>query len=128
MPIKIKQTLPIYFATNRRMSGSRTNPRFGADCHRDGAQFYRVGTATVQKVSKDLDTGYETTKIEVEGERNKNNFQDRGSDKLFHTIRQAINNQSCDVLVYIHGYANTFEGSIARAAPNPRVLRSWPPG
>ena len=116
MPIEIKQTLPIYFATNRRLSGSRTNPRFGADCHRDGAQFYRVGTATVQKVSGDLDAGYETTKIEVEGERNKNNFQERGSDKLFDKIRQAINDQSCDVLVYIHGYANTFEGSISRAA------------
>ena len=115
MPIKIKQTLPIYFATNRGMSGPRTKPSFGERFHQDGAQFYRVGTATVSKVSDDLDEGYQIKRIQVEGESN-TDAQDRGSDQLFGKIRKEINARGCDALVYIHGYANTFEESITRAA------------
>ena len=126
MPIKIKQTLPIYFATNRGMSGPRTNPRFGERFHQDGAQFYRVGTATVSKVSDDLDEGYQIKRIQVEGESSAD-AQDRGSDRLFGKIRKEINARGCDALVYIHGFANTFEESIARAAQLHEVYQVGPP-
>ena len=115
MSIDVGQTVPIYFATNRRLSGSLTKPRFGERFHKDGAQFYRVGMGTVRKVSEDPDEGYEIQDITVKGEGN-SNPQNRGSDRLFGEMREAIKNRGCDVLVYLHGFANTFEESLASAA------------
>lgn len=125
MPIKIGKVLPIYFATNRGMSGRRKKPSFGERFHQDGANFYRVGTATVSKVSDDLDEGFEVKKIQVEGEGNPHE-QDRGSDRLFGKIKKEMNAQGCDALVYIHGFANTFEESIARAAQLHEVYQVGP--
>ena len=115
MSITVGESMPIYFATNRRMSGSHSTPIFGENFHTDRPQFYRVGTVTVRKVSNDLDEGYEITSLEVEREGRKNP-QNRGSDRLFARIRKEINDRKCDALVYIHGFANTFEESISRAA------------
>ncbi|MYA59347.1 MAG: alpha/beta hydrolase [Chloroflexi bacterium] len=115
MPLDIGQAFPVYFATNRRLMGSRERVRFGERCHRDGAHFYRVGTATMRKVSDDLDEGYVVTAIDVKGE-GRTNPQARGSGKLFQEIRESVSQQGCDVLVYIHGFANDFEGSLVRAA------------
>ena len=115
MTLDIGDCFNIYFATNRNMQGRLTQPRFGGRTHKDGPEFYRVGTAAVQKVSNDLDDGYEIrdVKVKSEGVTNPNN---RGSDELFAEMRQDIREQACDVLVYIHGFANSFENSISRAA------------
>ena len=68
MPIKKDDQFEIYFATNRRMDGSLDDPRFGERCHKDSPNFYRVGIATVEKRSNDLDEGYEVKKTVVKGE------------------------------------------------------------
>lgn len=129
MPIEIGQTFPIYFATNRRLRRSQKEP-FGVRPHVDGPDFYRVGIATVEKKSNDLDKGYRVSEIEVKKEGKEEDIdkgeietkgdiadQDkRGSDELFADIRRDIDGDPRDALVYIHGFANTFEGSISRAA------------
>ena len=126
MSIKRGKTLPIYFATNRRMRWSSTNPSFGERFHQNGAQFYRVGTATVRKVSNHLDKGYAVKRIEVEGAGNPNE-QDRGTDRLFDVIRKKVNASGCDALAYIHGFANSFEESITRAAQLHEFYQVGPP-
>ena len=76
MPIKIKQTLPIYFATNRRMSGPRTNPRFGAALAIEMARnFTASGRLPCRRCQTILTKGMKSQRIQVEGERNKNNFK-----------------------------------------------------
>ena len=124
MPIKMGDQFEIYFATNRRMDGSLDDPSFGERCHKDGPNFYRVGIATVEKKSNDLDEGYKVKKAIVKGEGAEIQNEEeeipeekkRGSDELFEDISRAIAHDQCDALVYIHGFANTFESSISRAA------------
>ena len=115
MTINIGDSFSIYFSTNRNMEGRLTDPRFGGRTHKDGPEFYRVGVATVCKISDDLDKGYEINDVKIKGE-GVTNPQNRGSDKLFAEIREDIRGRSCDALVYVHGFANSFESSISRAA------------
>lgn len=115
MTIKVGDQVKVYFATNRRFLGTLKNPRFGDRCHVDGPSFYRVGTATLRKQSDDLDNGYSVEQVLVKGEGNTKS-DNRGSDSLFDEIRQDLADDPRDTLVYIHGFANTFESSISRAA------------
>ena len=115
MSIAVGEQIQIYFATNRRLRGALTNPEFGDRNHADGPSFYRVGTAIVEKRSNDLDEGYSVERVIVKGEGN-TNPDNRGSDGLFADIRQDLDTRPRDALVYIHGFANTFESSITRAA------------
>ena len=115
MTINIGDQVKIYFATNRRLRGTLTNPEFGNRGHADGPSFYRVGTAIVNKRSDDPDEGYSIERVIVKGEGN-TNPGNRGSDTLFADIRQDLDTHPRDALVYVHGFANTFESSVTRAA------------
>ena len=140
MPVEIDKPFKIYFATNRRMNGNPEDPDFGDRCHADGPDFYRVGTATVEKKSDDLDEGYAVDPIivkkegkETDQEKEENEGKEevkeegkkedrtpdqdkRGSDELFADIRRDVDSDPRDVLVYIHGFANKFKSAISRAA------------
>ena len=61
----------VYFATNRDSLGTEDNPRFGNRFHKDGPHFYRVGAATVEKVSDDPDAGYQLRRIKLRPESGK---------------------------------------------------------
>ena len=113
--LKVGTGFKIYFATNRRVTGSAGQPRFGDRNHRDGPDFYRVGQADVEKVSSDLDDGYQVTAVSIHGEGS-TDPKNRGTDVLFDDMRKEIDTRRCDALIYIHGFANTFESSISRAA------------
>ena len=115
MAIGVGDRFQIYFATNRRLQGSLKNPKFGSRGHVDGPSFYRVGTATIKKHSDDPDNRYLVDQVIVKGERSTRS-DNQGSDKLFDDIRQDIDANPRDALVYIHGFANSFESSIKRAA------------
>ena len=115
MPVEIGESFNIYFATNRRNEGTEKKPKFGDRPHLLGPDFYRVGIAEVEKVSDDLDEGYRVNDYGINGEGN-TDAQDRGSDKLFEDIRKEASTCTCDILVYIHGFANTFESALSRAA------------
>ena len=115
MPVEIGESFNIYFATNRRNECTEKKPKFGDRPHLLGPDFYRVGIAEVEKVSDDLDEGYRVNDYGINGEGN-TDAQDRGSDKLFEDIRKEASTCTCDILVYIHGFANTFESALSRAA------------
>ncbi len=132
----------IYFATNR--SYNRRGPRppewFGEDFHPDGPYYYRVGRAQVRREGDD----YRLLAIDVEPERKERKPRrdvdptdvtaeagiaasmtvstvDRsgaivGSAKLFETLRRQLLQDGRHIIGYIHGFANSFENSILRAA------------
>ena len=115
MPVEKGDKFNIYFATNRRNGGTEEKPNFEDRPHLLGPDFYRVGIAEVEKVSDDLDDGYKVNNYEIKGEGNTDE-QDRGSDKLFKEIHEKVRDSKRDVLVYIHGFGNTFESALSRAA------------
>ncbi|MGF1641517.1 MAG: alpha/beta hydrolase [Rhodospirillales bacterium] len=109
----------IYFATNRDRSRKK-NEYFGERFHDDGPQFYRVGSAEVEKVSDDPDSGYKVRSVELFPERQPNPETGRGglagSSALFNELREQVKTDMRDVLVFIHGFASTFVSSLERAA------------
>ena len=115
MTAKINDTFQVFFATNRNLQGTADQPEFGKRFHRDGPRFYRVGVATVQKVSEDLDAGYRIDELLVFDE-GKEDPQQKGSNELFTKMRKAVVEGNRDALIYIHGFANSFSESISRAA------------
>lgn len=118
----------VWFATNR------TEPRggrktFGNRFHADGPHFYRVGRAEVTRHGEDDDAA--TVEWDLLPERRpavpnvndvpettrKNTQSGRtGSAGLFQEIRDAVRRDQAEVLIFIHGFANTFESSLVRAA------------
>ena len=109
----------VYFATNRDMLHEKKG-EFGERFHKDGAQFYRVGVAELRVRSNDMDEGYEITSVKVEPEDDDGdstgNDDARGSSRLFDELRDTMEEEKRDIIVYIHGFANTFESSLRRAA------------
>lgn len=114
----------IFFASNRdvlRESSARGNV-FGSRFNTDGPQCFRVGRANVslkarakpeddeawkvgatQLYSETLDSG------QPAGAR-------LGSARLFEELREHLRQENRDVIVYLHGFANSFENSLQRAA------------
>lgn len=117
MAIEIGDTFPVYFASNRNYSGTDNNPEFGNRFHQDGPRFYRVGKAVVEKQSDDLDEGYKVAKLvrAVEGKRKKE-ADKLGSTEIFNEIKQCMIDEKRDVIIYIHGFANSFDNALVRAA------------
>ncbi len=117
MSFAVGHEFEVYFATNRNMTGSNSAPSFGERFHRDGANFYRVGRARVRKVSDDLDDGYEVVSVRTDAEGTRATTAHRlGSKALFADIKGRMIAETCDAIVYLHGFANTFEDGIKRAA------------
>lgn len=107
----------IYFATNRDETADPAEP-FGPRFHKDGPQFYRVGSADVTKISNDPDTGYEVKNIEVADEAARTDKTDEilGSNEIFKSLQSDMSAEQADAIVFIHGFANTFEMTLQRAA------------
>jgi len=123
----------VYFATNRN---KKRDGSFGDRFNADGPHFYVVGRAevtwnqtapdgTVQdwddysiswdlaperrpKVQEAAETPETQIKVEIGGRL--------GSSVIFQELQDQIRAEGRDTLVYIHGFANDFENSIARAA------------
>jgi esterase/lipase superfamily enzyme len=112
-------TIKVYFATNRDYSPNKKKP-FGERFHKDGPQFYRVGMADVKKVSDDWDEGYRVDKVTVAKEKAPSakgeDDGQAGSGTIFEQLRAQMAKDKRDVLVYLHGFANTFENGLMRAA------------
>lgn len=104
--------IPVYFATNRDLVGTEYEPKFGDRFHVDGPQFYRVGFAEVDKVSDDPDAGYQPKVIRLMSEP----AGVLGSSSAFGMLHEAMQAGGVDALVYIHGFASSFESALARGA------------
>lgn len=121
----------VYFVTNRNRSKKRDEV-FGERFNEDGPQFYRVGRAEVDHVSGDWDEGYKVRSVDILAERKPDPQTGRGgllgSSRLFREIRHEAQRGNRDVVVYIHGFANTFESSLQRAAQIKQRYLIDPPG
>ncbi|RDD60235.1 alpha/beta hydrolase [Ferruginivarius sediminum] len=144
----------VYFATNRNEREGFGNG-FGNRFHHDGPHFYRVGWAEVEftdlkktRGGKDWDTLksdwsafhvdywlYPETRPEPEtvGPRELPEMHRKisenelpGSRRMFGDIQASVAQAKGDVLVYLHGFANSFTGSLARAAQLKLLYRKHP--
>lgn len=124
--------MKVFFATNRNLESSENgstsrNPRFGI--HPDE---FRIGTAEV-RITKAEEIEGERLNDEVacssvclaeeEYDRTEGKYTKRGSDKIFPQLLQEISNNTdskngirCSVMVFIHGYDNSFKESINTGA------------
>ena len=109
----------VYFATNHDMSKAK-GEHFGERFHPDGPMFYRVGSAELDRVSDDPDEGYELSEVnvfpEVPPADDPKSKTVLGSTALFRDLRRRMLADKRDVIVLIHGFANTFVNSLQRAA------------
>jgi esterase/lipase superfamily enzyme len=142
---KESPVMPIYFATNRDVVREGTsNAELGERFNADGPQFFRVGECEVAlqpgREPTD-DDGFRVTATNLYREQTTSRSEPRPrSGDLFEELRALLRDEGRDVLVYVHGFASTFEDSIARAAalevlynlvasngPDPLVfVFSWP--
>jgi esterase/lipase superfamily enzyme len=106
----------VYFATNRNQNRRKPPDNFGDRFHNDGPQFYRVGVCRVEKKSEDPDTGYKLTGVSLAKETKSGPPVTLGSTAIFKELRKKMRTDKRDILIYIHGFANSFKSSIARAA------------
>ena len=133
----------IYFASNRDVlhetssKGALFGPRFNAA----GPQIFRVGKAEVTLAGTDpKDDGAWSvgqSSLYPETLAATDDKTKLGSASLFEDLRQILKGNDRDVIVYLHGFANTFENSLQRAAALEQlyssarqqvmvVLFSWP--
>ena len=111
-------SIEVFFATNRSYDRDVAEPtEFGNRFHPDGAQFFRVGQAKVAAYSDDT---YEVREVHTQPEQGATDedvdTELRGSDFLLPEIQHHAARDRRDVLIFIHGYAGTFEESLQRAA------------
>lgn len=109
--------MEIYFATNRDLKGSESRPQFGNRFNAMGPQFFRVGRAELERVP---DQGFRVTRVTLERERLIKSPREKtevlGSTALFTTLRQRMRDEERDALIFLHGFANTFESCLERGA------------
>jgi esterase/lipase superfamily enzyme len=114
----------IFFASNRdvlRESSARGNV-FGSRFNADGPQCFRVGSAEVSlkaRAKPEVDEAWKVgaTKLYSETlDSSQPAGAKLGSARLFEELRQHLRQEDRDVIVYLHGFANSFENSLQRAA------------
>lgn len=113
----------IFFASNRNVKHetSATGNIFGDRFNADGPQCFRVGTADVSRSGgdpKDDDSWSvgETRLFPEKLDSRRQGGARLGSQRLFDDMRQLLKQEDTDVIAYIHGFANSFENSVRRAA------------
>lgn len=104
-------TTDVYFASNRNFNGSLIEPEFGERFNEAGPQYYRVGRASVERRGRD---DYAFLSARVEAEALDQNVL--GSQSLFEDLRHILRSSNRDVVLFLHGFANTFDDSMGRAA------------
>ncbi|GMG85539.1 hypothetical protein LNKW23_47620 [Paralimibaculum aggregatum] len=111
----------IYFGTNRRVL-AESPARFGNDFNAEKPYCYRVGEVRVTRRGhpwRDGDAAYETGPARLYPETAPTPAAPRGipgSTRLFDAMRREMRGNPRDALVYLHGFANSFESAMARAA------------
>lgn len=101
----------VYFASNRDFDGSLTQPHFGERFNAAGPQYFRVGQARIEQRGRD---DYAFLDARVEAEALDQNVL--GSQSLFNDLRRTLQAGNRDVVLFISGFANTFESTMERAA------------
>ena len=136
----------VVFATNRTQPKSKGAP-FGKRFHTDGPHFYEVGHASIawtdpSPQDRDWDSfdfSYEMSRGKPppvpsmgddsvpEMHRKAGGKEVTGTAKVFRALRDDMQKTNKDVLIYIHGFANSLDSAIARAAQLKEIFRIAPP-
>lgn len=120
----------IYFASNRNVLAETSvkGEVFGQRFNADGPQCFRVGWSEVTPTDNPADddgwVAGETRLLSESLGGDGDKPLKVGTDKMFEDLRQALKNNDCDVLVYLHGFANTFQNALVRAAQLQALYRS----
>jgi esterase/lipase superfamily enzyme len=104
-------TIRVHFATNRCGNGPEPPTEFLDHACGEDPQNIRFGTAEV-----DLDTGAVEFTVAGESDVGDPENQVLGSDEVFDRLRQDMIDDPADCLFFLHGFANSFELSLFRAA------------
>ena len=118
-----KEPVEVFFATNRFVEGSDSKPSFGTGFHSEGPHYLRYGRALVQAPAKwDYDVEKDGFKVvskslakEAVGPEVKTK-EVLGSEQIFETLRRTMIETESDALIYLHGFANTMDSALERAA------------
>lgn len=110
--------IDVFFATNRDMSGGNKRPVFGTRFHKDGPRFYRVGCARMKRTeSDDPDALYALDSVTLVPEAPQGEKKEPpSSHALFAALQAEMRKNERDVIIYLHGFANSVESSLSRAA------------
>jgi len=107
----------IFFATNRNQTGKISGvSSFGTRFNSDGPHFYRVGSADVARSGSGKDARYTVKDVSVARESKSGAPRLIGSASVFAELRAAMAAASRDIIIYIHGFANSFENTLINAA------------
>lgn len=109
----------VYFATNRDFNDDVENPVFGNRFNAQGPQIFRVGRGTVERRGDD-DYHFASAMVEKEDD------VQVGSARLFEEMRSKLKDEQTDILIYIHGFASTFQVCLERAAQLSQEYRIAP--
>ncbi len=101
----------VYFATNRCADDAGNPTKFLDHACGDDPQNLRFGVAEV-----DLKKGKVAFTVAPEQNVGDPDQQKLGSLAIFDQLRQDMIQDPADLLFFIHGFANTFEGALIRAA------------
>lgn len=106
----------VYFATNRDFSGEEPTISFGNRFNAEGPQFIRFGKGYVEKRDDGTyryDRHAAAPESPVLGADGKPIL---GSLTIFEELRLKMKEGKMDTLILIHGFANSFQSSLERAA------------
>ena len=111
-------TIRVYYATNRSCEETAGKPpTFGRQPHAEGAHWIRFGWVDVAATGTLDDRRYQITQLHLEPESMAQGAPKiLGSIPTFTAIKQDASAQDADILCYLHGFANSFESAIQRAA------------
>ncbi|MGF1611128.1 MAG: alpha/beta hydrolase [Kiloniellales bacterium] len=114
---KARELIEVFFATNRFVEGTDANPTFGPGFHSKGPHYLRFGRAEVMPPRKDGDD-FEVSSIRLAPEQIGTMGVERqlGSEQIFETLRRIMAEGDGETLIYLHGYANTMQSALERAA------------
>ena len=112
------QPVEVFFATNRENLGTDARPELGKRFHPNGPQYIRYGRATVRAPKEWSSDKFEfiSARLAKENMRPRTGERILGSAEVFESLRERMVSQESDTLIYIHGFANSFESAMERAA------------
>lgn len=115
-----KSKTTIYFGTNRNVL-TESPAKFG-DVYNAGAPYYyRIGKVEVEQVAEPWaapDTAFRCGQPVLFGETPGADGKTPvlGSTQAFDALRELMRTEQRDVLIFLHGFASTFESAMERAA------------
>jgi esterase/lipase superfamily enzyme len=104
-------TVRVYFATNRCADDPENPTEFLDHACGDDPQNLRFGIAEVDPDTREVDFT-----VAEESNVGDPDTQVLGSEEVFDRLRQDMLDDPADCLFFIHGFANTFESALFRAA------------